>query len=176
MSTQNPLRLESAAEASLVDERVLAIWSRHPLRFMVEPATDYLLKAKHVLDILRSQRPAVAVIMKCLTSTMSALAMRGGLTVFNRATAPSRYDRPLTDWRPRETIHRCLAEHFDLVHAADGDPVPGEPNGSELDARRPAGDISRCPQQRPTAVIRASEPRRAQLDRTCRRHGDLEIR
>ncbi len=58
MSTQNPLRLESAAEASLVDERVLAIWSRHPHRFMVEPASDFLLKAKRVLDILRSQLPA----------------------------------------------------------------------------------------------------------------------
>jgi hypothetical protein len=35
---QNPLRLESAAQASLADERVLAIWS--------------------VLDILRSHLPA----------------------------------------------------------------------------------------------------------------------
>lgn len=54
---QNPLRLESAAQASLVDQRLIDVWARHPRRFIVEPAPDFLAKAKRVLDILRAQLP-----------------------------------------------------------------------------------------------------------------------
>jgi predicted ATPase len=54
---KNPLRLESAAEASLIDQRLLQAWASHPHRFIVEPAADFLAKAKRVLDILRAQLP-----------------------------------------------------------------------------------------------------------------------
>jgi predicted ATPase len=54
---QNPLRLESAAEASLVDKRLIDVWASHPRRFIVEPAPDFLAKAKQVLDILREELP-----------------------------------------------------------------------------------------------------------------------
>ena len=54
---QNPLRLESAAQASLVDQRLIDVWAQHPRRFIVEPAPDFLAKAKRVLDILRAQLP-----------------------------------------------------------------------------------------------------------------------
>jgi hypothetical protein len=54
---QNPLRLESAAEASLVDKRLIDVWASHPRRFIVEPAPDFLAKAKRVLDILREELP-----------------------------------------------------------------------------------------------------------------------
>lgn len=53
----NPLRVESAAQASLVDQRLIAVWAHHPRRFIVEPAPDFLAKAKTVLDILRAQLP-----------------------------------------------------------------------------------------------------------------------
>jgi len=54
---QNPLRLESAAEASLVDTRLIDVWASHPHRFIVEPTPDFLAKAKRVLDILRGELP-----------------------------------------------------------------------------------------------------------------------
>lgn len=54
---QNPLRLESAAQAALVDQRLIAVWAKHPRRFVVEPAADFLDKARRVLDILRAQLP-----------------------------------------------------------------------------------------------------------------------
>ena len=54
---QNPLRVESAEEASLVDQRLLDVWATHPRRFVVEPAPDFLVKAKRVLDILREELP-----------------------------------------------------------------------------------------------------------------------
>ena len=54
---ENPLRLESAAQASFVDDRLIGVWARHPRRFIVEPAPDFLVKAKRVLDILRAQLP-----------------------------------------------------------------------------------------------------------------------
>jgi predicted ATPase len=54
---QNPLRLESADEAALVDQRLIDVWARHPRRFIVEAAPDFLAKAKRVLDILRAELP-----------------------------------------------------------------------------------------------------------------------
>jgi predicted ATPase len=54
---QNPLRFESAAQAALVDQRLIDVWAQHPRRFIVEPAADFLAKAKRVLDILRAQLP-----------------------------------------------------------------------------------------------------------------------
>jgi hypothetical protein len=54
---ENPLRTESAAQASLIDDRLMEIWARHPHRFIVDPAPDFLTKAKRVLDILRAELP-----------------------------------------------------------------------------------------------------------------------
>jgi predicted ATPase len=53
----NPLRIESAAEASELDARIARAWERHPRRFVVEPLPDFLNKAARVLDILRSELP-----------------------------------------------------------------------------------------------------------------------
>jgi predicted ATPase len=53
----NPLRLESADEASRVDQRLLQIWSTHPRRFIVEATPDFLAKARQVLDIIRNELP-----------------------------------------------------------------------------------------------------------------------
>jgi predicted ATPase len=53
----NPLRVESADEAALVDQRLLEVWARHPRRFVVDAASDFLEKAKRVLAILRKELP-----------------------------------------------------------------------------------------------------------------------
>ena len=53
----NPLRVESAAEAAAIDERILRSWERHPRRFIVEEAPDFLGKAARALDTLRGELP-----------------------------------------------------------------------------------------------------------------------
>jgi predicted ATPase len=53
----NPLRIESAAEAAAIDERILLSWERHPRRFVVAEAADFLAKATHALDALKEELP-----------------------------------------------------------------------------------------------------------------------
>ena len=55
---QNPLRIESPAEAHVIDERIAALWSRHPRRFEVQPEADFFTKAAHAVQILRGELPA----------------------------------------------------------------------------------------------------------------------
>jgi len=54
---QNPLRLESAAQAAEIDERLASAWTRHPRRFEVASTPDFLDKAGRVLEILRGELP-----------------------------------------------------------------------------------------------------------------------
>lgn len=56
-SRNNPLRIESAEEAAAIDERILRSWERHPRRFVVEEAPDFLAKARRALDVLRDELP-----------------------------------------------------------------------------------------------------------------------
>jgi predicted ATPase len=53
----NPLRIESAEQASAIDARIANAWDTHPRRFFVESSPDFLTKAAHALDILRSEMP-----------------------------------------------------------------------------------------------------------------------
>jgi hypothetical protein len=53
----NPVRVESAAEAARIDERILRAWERHPRRYVVETATDFLEKAHRALEVLRGELP-----------------------------------------------------------------------------------------------------------------------
>lgn len=53
----NPLRIESASEAALIDERILKAWELHPNRSIVEEASDFMVKAVRALDALRGQLP-----------------------------------------------------------------------------------------------------------------------
>jgi predicted ATPase len=53
----NPLRLESAAEAAAIDERIAQLWASHPNRFSVEPAESFLTKAARVLEVLKELVP-----------------------------------------------------------------------------------------------------------------------
>lgn len=54
----NPLRIESAADAATIDARIAAAWARHPRRFEVAPATDFLTKAARAIELIRGELPA----------------------------------------------------------------------------------------------------------------------
>jgi predicted ATPase len=53
----NPLRIESAAEAIAIDERIAAAWAAHPRRFVVDSTPDFFAKARSGVGILREQLP-----------------------------------------------------------------------------------------------------------------------
>ena len=54
----NPLRVETAAEAVAADERILAAWSSHPNRVVIDATPDFLLKVSRTIDVLRAELPA----------------------------------------------------------------------------------------------------------------------
>ena len=54
---QNPLRVESVAEALAVDERILRVWEGHPRRYVVEATPDFLSKAERAVEILLQALP-----------------------------------------------------------------------------------------------------------------------
>jgi predicted ATPase len=54
----NPLRIETAAQAAAIDERIVHAWAGHPRRFEVESTDDFLAKATRALEILRQELPA----------------------------------------------------------------------------------------------------------------------
>lgn len=53
----NPLRVETIAEAAAADDRIFAAWAQHPRRFVVEATPDFLAKASSTLEVLRSLMP-----------------------------------------------------------------------------------------------------------------------
>jgi predicted ATPase len=57
-NNHNPLRIETAAEATRIDERILHAWAGHPHRLFVESTDDFLDKAHRALDLLRAELPA----------------------------------------------------------------------------------------------------------------------
>lgn len=54
---QNPLRLESADEASTIDQRLLDVWKDHPRRLIVECEADFLDKLERTLTFLLRELP-----------------------------------------------------------------------------------------------------------------------
>ncbi len=54
---QNPLRIESAAQAAAVDGKIARLWESHPRRFVVEASPDFLGKVARVIEILRGEVP-----------------------------------------------------------------------------------------------------------------------
>lgn len=54
----NPLRVESAAEATAIDERILAAWEGHPRRIVLEATPDFLTKASRALAAIAGELPA----------------------------------------------------------------------------------------------------------------------
>ncbi|HWO20069.1 MAG TPA: AAA family ATPase [Kofleriaceae bacterium] len=55
---QNPLRIETAAEAAAIDARIADAWAGHPRRFEVGATADFLAKATRAIEILRAELPA----------------------------------------------------------------------------------------------------------------------
>lgn len=54
---QNPLRVESAAEAQSLDARILAAWAGHPNRVVIESRGDFLLKATEAIQAIKANLP-----------------------------------------------------------------------------------------------------------------------
>lgn len=54
----NPLRIENAPEARAIDERIAAGWARHPRRYEIAAASEFLAKAARAVEMLRSELPA----------------------------------------------------------------------------------------------------------------------
>jgi predicted ATPase len=54
---QNPLRVESPAQARAIDDRILRAWDGHPRRHVIDATTDFMAKAREVLDLLRRELP-----------------------------------------------------------------------------------------------------------------------
>ena len=53
----NPLRIETAAEARVIDDAIARVWAQHPRRFVIEPDHSFLVKAARALEHLRREMP-----------------------------------------------------------------------------------------------------------------------
>jgi LmbE family N-acetylglucosaminyl deacetylase len=53
----NRLRTESAAEAALLDARIVDAWKGHPHRVEVPNAAEFVVKAARVLELIRAELP-----------------------------------------------------------------------------------------------------------------------
>jgi len=54
---RNPLRIESAEDAVMIDRKIEHAWDTHPRRFIVEASPDFLKKAVRAVEILRAELP-----------------------------------------------------------------------------------------------------------------------
>ncbi|MEX2244901.1 MAG: ATP-binding protein [Fimbriimonadaceae bacterium] len=54
---ENKLRIESAAEASAIDERIAQAWAKHPRVVTIECVEDFFAKARVALETVRSELP-----------------------------------------------------------------------------------------------------------------------
>ena len=54
---RNPIRIESADEAVLMDQRIAEAWSGHPNRHFVESAESFLAKAACAIELIRGELP-----------------------------------------------------------------------------------------------------------------------
>lgn len=54
----NPLRIESAAEAVAIDDRIVSLWDGHPMRVVIEATPDFLTKAGRALVAIAAALPA----------------------------------------------------------------------------------------------------------------------
>ena len=53
----NPVRVETAAQAAEIDQRIINAWSGHPNRIIIESTPDFLIKAAKVMGLIREQLP-----------------------------------------------------------------------------------------------------------------------
>jgi hypothetical protein len=64
---RNPLRIEAAADAARIDERIAEAWTPHPRCFMIDAEPDFIVKAERALAILHEEIPSC-----CRTAVASA--------------------------------------------------------------------------------------------------------
>jgi predicted ATPase len=67
---QNPLRVENALEARAIDDRILAAWSGHPRRIVIEASPDFFEKTRLALEAIRKELPP------CCQSHVDQTALR----------------------------------------------------------------------------------------------------
>jgi predicted ATPase len=53
----NPIRVETAAEAAAIDERIARAWRGHPRQVMVPSQTDFIAKLRAALERIHEQVP-----------------------------------------------------------------------------------------------------------------------
>lgn len=78
----NTIRIESSAEAAAIDARIAEAWARHPRRFTVGAAAEFLTKARQALAILREQMPEC-----CRQHLVPSLDLEGLTTTASRGPA-----------------------------------------------------------------------------------------
>jgi len=54
---ENPLRIETAREAHVIDAEIARLWRGHPRFFTVDAAPDFLVKVTLALELLRAEVP-----------------------------------------------------------------------------------------------------------------------
>lgn len=79
---QNPMRIETPAEARAIDQRIAEAWEGHPRRFVVDPAADFVSKAAHAIALVLNEIPAC-----CRAS--SGISVAGELANQLPAVAPT---------------------------------------------------------------------------------------
>ena len=60
-SRDNPLRIESVAEARAIDERIALAWAPHPRLYTVDSTRDFVAKAARAIELIRAEVPACCV-------------------------------------------------------------------------------------------------------------------
>lgn len=80
-SRENLLRIESAAEAARIDERIARAWEGHPRRLIVESRSNFLEKVQEAVGMLR------AFVPPCCTGRLPPIGSgRSALPVAGRAS------------------------------------------------------------------------------------------
>lgn len=55
---QNPVRIESAEEATRIDRRILSAWESHPRRYIIESTDDFIEKTSKAMRVLLAEIPS----------------------------------------------------------------------------------------------------------------------
>lgn len=53
----NPVRIETAKEARIIDERIVNVWDGHPKRFFVESTDDFFEKVSKTIELIYNELP-----------------------------------------------------------------------------------------------------------------------
>lgn len=53
----NPVRIETASQANLIDEKIYKIWEKHPNRTVIDSTSDFFTKALHAVIAIKNVLP-----------------------------------------------------------------------------------------------------------------------